>query len=640
MARTPAAHTAQVHPAGGWVWRVLIVALVWLSFLPVLGNDFVSWDDPFYFVSNPKYQGLSPAHLKWMFTTLYMGHYQPLSWLTHAIVSSLYGVDPHAYHFVNLLLHSANSVVLYGLIVALLRQAWRDREPVDERRLHVAAAVGALFFALHPLRVEAVAWATERQEVLCALFFLLSLHAYVQMHAAQRTHRSWRCWYAVSVGCFAFSLMSKAAGLMLPVVLLMLDTYPLRRLTGASGKHHRQVLVEKIPFLALAVAAAVLVYLAKQPQTVVPLSEHGVIERVVQATYGLSLYLWKTLVPFRLSPLYPLPHPFTPAEPVYVVSAVVAVTITATTIAVRRRHPWALTAWLCYVAIVLPVLGIVQAGPQIAADRYTYLSCLTWSVLLAAGLYQWPLVWQSRPHGWQLRPAAAGLLAAVFAVLGVRTYAQSSVWHDSLTLWTHVLQLEPSSAFAYHNRGQVRYMKGDVSGALVDYDAAVRLDPTRGHLYVSRGIARQARGELAGALADFNEAIRLEPTAVTAYSNRASVRYSRGDVDGALSDLDTAIRLDPEYVQAYHNRGGVRYAQGDLAGALADFNAALVLNPQYTRAYQQRALIRQAQGDLAGAVSDYRLALQFTPRRAALRATLESQLAAAQRALAGRGKEP
>ena len=627
MARPSAARTPQVGPAGGWGWPALIVALVCLGFWPVLGNEFVNWDDPFYFVNNLKYRGLSPAHLQWMFTTLYMGHYQPLSWLTHGIVYLLWGMDPRGYHLVNLLLHAANAVVLYGLIVRLLTAAWRDHGSVDRRRLGVAAAVGALFFALHPLRVEAVAWATERQEVLCALFFLLSLRAYLRMDAAQRTHQPWRRWYVVALACFALSLMSKATGLMLPVVLLILDVYPLRRLTGAHAERRWAIVLEKIPFLALVAGAAILIYLAKQPRMMVALGEHGVMARVMQAAYGLCFYPYKTLVPLRLSPLYPLPHPLHPAQPVYVLSVVLVVAITFGTVALRRRYPWALAAWLCYVAIVFPVLGIVQAGPQIAADRYTYLSCLTWSFLVAAGLYHWH-------RAWQLRPAAIVVLIAALAMLAVRTYRQASVWHDSLTLWTHVLQIEPGSEFAYHNRGQVRYMKGDVAGALADYDTAIGLDPTRGHLYVSRGIARQARGDLDGALADFNEAIRLKATDATAYSNRASVRYTKGDVGGALSDLDTAIRLDPEYSQGHFNRGGVRYTQGDVAGALADFGAALRLNPQYAKAYQQRGTIRQAQGDPAGAVNDFSAALQLMPPGSALRATLEGQLTAAQRALA------
>jgi tetratricopeptide (TPR) repeat protein len=632
MARRPAAHSRHVALDGGWAWPALIVAFTLLSFSPVLGNDFVNWDDPFYFTSNLNYQGLTATHLRWMFTTLYMGHYQPLSWLTHAVVFALRGTDPRAFHGVNLLLHAANGVVLYGLIIALLREAWRDRAPLNRGRLRAAAAVGALFFTLHPLRVEAVAWAAERQEVLCTLFFLLSLRAYVQMHAARRCHRQWRGWYMASIACFAFSLMSKAAGLLLPLVLVVLDVYPLQRLVGARTQRWR-LLVEKVPFLALAGGAAVLVYLAKQPQTVVPLTEHGVLERVMQAMYGLSFYLWKTLIPLRLSPLYPLPHPLHPARPVYVLSALVVVTITAGTIAARRRYPWALAAWLCYVAIVLPVLGLVQAGPQIAADRYTYLSCLTWSFLIAAGLYRWRLIRQSGSAGWPLRPLATAVVAALLCVLGLLTRAQSGVWHDSLTLWTHVLQLEPDSEFAHHNRGQVRYMQGNTSGALADYDAAIRIDPTRGHLFVSRGIARQAVGDLDGALADFNEAMRLEPNDATAYSNRASVRYARGDTDSALSDLDTAIRLEPTYAQAYHNRGGVRYARGDVAAALADFDTALRLNPTYVRAYQQRAAIRQAQGNLSGAVSDFSAALQLTPPGTTLHATLATQLAAARRAL-------
>ncbi len=613
-----------------WGLPALIVVLVLLCFQPVLRNDFVNWDDPFYFVNNTKYRGLSLAHLRWMFTTVHMSHYQPLSWLTHGVVYSLSGVDPRAYHFANLLLHAANGVLLYVLIAALLEQAWSADARVDHLRVRVAAAVGALFFALHPLRVEAVAWATERQEVLCALFFLFSVLSYVQMHTAQGGRR--QRWYLLSVGCFALSLLSKAAGIMLPVVLLILDAYPLRRLAGEHGERRWAVLAEKIPYLTLVLAAAAVVYFAKRAHDVVTLAEHGVRARAMQVAYGLSFYLWKTVVPLRLSPLYPLPHPLDPTQPVYLLCALVVAGITSGLVVVRRRYPWALTAWLSYVVIVFPVLGIVQAGPQIAADRYTYLSCLTWSVLVGAGIYRLRGFWQ--PHGarWPVQPSAIAALTVAFAVLGVGTYEQSGVWHDSITLWTHVLKVEPSSDFAYHNRGQARHLKGDVAGALADYDQAIRLEPMGAKLYSNRGIARQAKGDVAGALADFDAAIRLMPTYANAYSGRASARYTRADVDGALADLNAAIRLNPDYAEAYYNRGNVRHLQGDLADALADYDEALRLQPQYTHAYDKRGLVRRTLGDLPGAVADFSTALQLTPAGAA-RTALESNLTATRRQL-------
>lgn len=606
-ARTPGPppkRPTTVAPANRWGWPLLIAVAVFVSFLPVLGNDFVNWDDWFYFAENPRYRGLSPSHLKWMFTTLYGGHYQPISWLTHALVYEFWGMDPTGYHLVNVLLHIANAMLLYALIIALLRQTWAAAERVNERHLTAAAAVGVLFFAVHPLRVEAIAWATERQELVCGFFFLSSLLAYVRMCAADRTVQPRRTWYVLSVCCFVLSLISKAAGLTLPLLLLIADVYPLQRLTTPAGAVRRSVLLEKVPYFAFTLAAVALSSFAKARYDVVPLTEHGIFARVMQAGYGLSFYVWKTMVPLNLSPLYPLPHPMQPTQPVYVLASLASIAITIGAVLGRRRAPGALAAWLAYALIVSPFLGFVQSGPQIAADRYTYLASLPWSVLVAAAVYRSPAIWQAQQKRWPLRPAATAALGVLLGFLAVLSAAQSSVWKDSLTLWTHVVGIEPTSNFAYFNRGHARHVKGDIAGAMADYNAAIRLDPTRGKYYNNRGMARAATG----------------------------------DLDGALADFDEAIRRTPEFPSSYSNRGNVRRATGDLAGALADYTEAIRLAPTYVDAYTNRAQLRQAQGDLAGAVADYSSALQSTAPDSAQHATIETTLLATRRLLAARAQ--
>lgn len=212
----------------GHTWRyglpVLIVLLVFLCFSPVLHNDFVNWDDDANFLDNPSYRGLSPSHLAWMFTTFHWGHYHPLSWLAHGLVYSLWGMNPFGYHLISLAFHAANAVIFYAVILALLRRVEPQRRDIGTLLPHSAAAAGALLFAIHPLRVEAVAWATDLHEVLAAFFALLSVLAYLQLEpqTAGRPHR----WYALSIACFALSLLSKAAAVTLPLVLLVLDSYP------------------------------------------------------------------------------------------------------------------------------------------------------------------------------------------------------------------------------------------------------------------------------------------------------------------------------------------------------------------------------------------------------------------------------
>jgi tetratricopeptide (TPR) repeat protein len=618
-----------------WGPPLLIVFVVLASFFPLFGNDFVNWDDPFYFTINPHFRGLSLVHLRWMFTTLYMGHYQPLTWLTHAVVYSGWGVTPVGCHAGNLLLHAANAVVLSMLILALLRQPVPAGAQRNDIEAYLAATAGALFFAIHPLRVEAVAWATERQEVLSAFFLLLALLAYVRMQARKAVHGSWHRWYAFSVACFAMSLMSKAAGITLPLVLIVLDIYPLRRSTFSGGTATAiQLIREKIPYFVAAGGAGVVVLLAKQPEAMATLSEHGLLARVMQVFYGLWFGLWKTVVPVGLSPLYLLEKPLHPTAPRFVLSALLVAGLAIGVTLLRHRWPAVLAAWTCYVLLMLPVSGIVQSGPQITADRYTYLACLPWAVLLAAGVR---CAWRSStsPRArWQVTAATA----AVLLFLSVRTNRQTRVWHDSLTLWNHVLSIEPNNYVGYNNRGEVRYAAGDVDGALLDFNRAIVLNPNYDNAYGNRGTARLAKRDASGALADYDRALRINPRYASAYYNRGNIRRTRGDLDGALADYQRALALSPEYAVAYNARGRTYQAKGDLEAARADYSRAIRLDPAYANAYNNRSTVRSARGDLAGAIADCTAAVRLSPANGPHRAMFERNLARLRSQLAERSQ--
>jgi hypothetical protein len=500
----------------------LIVAAVAVCFLPALRSQFVLWDDDMNFTDNPFFRGLSTSHLRWMFTTFHGGHYQPLSWVTLGLDYTLWGMNPLGYHLTNIALHAVNALLVYRLIVALV-------PGVGPR----AAVVGALLFAIHPLRVESVAWVTERRDVLSGLFFLLTVLAYLRFVRAKDGAQPWRGWFLVSLGCFLLSLLSKAWGITLPLVLLVLDVYPVRRF-GRRGDVGR-LLLEKLPYLVLASAGAVLAQLASnQVPAKRTLAQHGIIQRAAQGAYGLVFYLWKTIVPVRLSPVYLLEQTLRPASPRYVVSGVIVAAVTAAVVVLRRRAPWAAAAWACYVLVLATVLGFVQTGPQIAADRYTYLACIPWVVLIAAGL-------SLRPAGM----ATAALTAAVLVTLGILTVRQTCVWHDSRTLWEHALRVDPDDYVAYLNRGTVRQTEGDLVGAFADYTEAIRRNPDYFHAYYSRATERLALGDDVGAIADYSETLKIDPWYVEAFNNRGLARQRTGDLEGAIADFGEALRLAP-----------------------------------------------------------------------------------------------
>ena len=319
-----------------WV-PVAVAAVVLVSFAPVFNCEFLNWDDDLNFLKNPSYRGLSPVHLRWMLTTFHSGHYQPLSWFTLGVDYTLWGMQPRGYHLTNLVLHIANALLVYALALTLLPRA-TVRAPARGAALPLAAAVAALCFAIHPLRVESVAWVTERRDVLSGLFFLLTVLAYVRMVDA-RPAGAWRAWLALSLGCFVFSLLSKAWGMTLPIVLVVLDVYPLQR-HASQGETWRRIVVEKIPFVIIAGAAMVLAARAQlEVGEMRTLGQYGVTARVMQAAYGLVFYLWKTVLPTHLSPLYLLRPDFDPTATPYVWCAVAVLSLTFILMWARQQWP-------------------------------------------------------------------------------------------------------------------------------------------------------------------------------------------------------------------------------------------------------------------------------------------------------------
>src|SRR2546426_8657679 len=423
-----------------WVYRlvpVLVALVTFAAFLPALQNQFVSFDDDKNFLDNPHYRGLAWTHLRWMWTT-HLGHYIPLTWMTLGLDYLLWGMNPVGYHLTNLLLHAANAVVVFFVVCRLLARALPS--PSEHGyALAVSSGVAALVFAIHPLRVESVAWVTERRDVLSGLFYLVAILLYLR--ACERGARG-RGWYWLSVAVFVCALLSKSMVVNLPVVLLILDVYPLRRLGGAVGwlsESARRVYVEKIPFVLLAAAASAIAVMAQSSvHAALSLAQLSMPGRLAISAYGLSFYVWKMVVPVNLSPFYErgLIDPW--ATP-FLLSYGLVLAITAIVLALRRRVPGLPAAWVAYIVVLLPVLGIFQSGPQIAADRYTYLAGLGWAILAGAGLLS---CWRSSRRSKTGTPATwllAGIALSVVVGLGVLTWSQAQVWRDSERLWAHTL---------------------------------------------------------------------------------------------------------------------------------------------------------------------------------------------------------
>ena len=588
---------------GSWLVPVLIAVVTFATFLPALHNQFVNWDDDKNFLENPHYRGLGWTQLSWMWTT-HMGHYIPLTWMTFGLDYLLWGMNPRGYHVTNLLLHAANAVVFFFITRRLLTRAL----PSPSERGHtlaVSAAFAALVFAIHPLRVESVAWATERRDVLSGLFYLSAVLAYLR--ACDREERA-RGWYWGAVALFAGALLSKSMAVNLPVVLMILDVYPLRRLGGSIGwwsKPARRIYVEKIPFVLLAAAASAIAVMAQfSIHAALPLAQLGVPGRLAVSAYGLSFYLGKMIVPVNLSPIYELPRTVSPWAMPFILSFGLAIAITAIVLSLRRRMLGLPAAWLAYLVVLLPVLGIFQSGPQIAADRYTYLAGLGWAILAGAGLLS----------SWSRLPLLLiGLVVFIPVGLGTLTWNQVHVWHDSKTLWAHALAIDPNSSVAQNDFGEALAQQGKLAEAIEHYRQALEIKPDYADAHYNLGGALAQQGKLADAIHHYQRALQITPGDADAHTNWGGALAQQGKLAEAAEHYQQALRIKPDHAAAHNNWGAALTRQGNLAEAIEHYRQAVNIKPDYADAHYNLGGALAQQGKLADAIHHYQRALQITP---------------------------
>jgi tetratricopeptide (TPR) repeat protein len=588
-----------------------VSAVVLLAFSPVLGNGFVGWDDIPTIVSNAHLRELSLDNLPWMFATRHMGHYQPLTWVSLALDFQIWELDPMGFHLTNLLFHVANALLFFLLLQRIFLLGGLGGGKGGHLFLAVASAVGALVFAIHPLRVESVAWATERRDVLSGFFYLLTLLLYLA-YVRSRSSRQSRVYFAFSIVCMGLSLLSKAWGITLPAVLLVLDAYPCGRvpLRWKDRRSGWPILLEKLPFLALALLFAGLAFRA---QFFNPVVSHSILERVAQAFYGVCFYPMKTLLPISLSPLYPLPEKMLIYRPPYVVCVIVVLAATGLLLRVRRGLPWALASWLLFGVIALPVLGLAQAGPQIAADRYSYLACLPFAALFAL-LWHWVMVRALAPPislRWPL--IALAFLGCLVCLLGPLTWRQSQVWRSSRTLWDHAVRLDAGNHIALENRGTSRQEIGDLKGAITDYTRALAIRPSYTSALRNRAAAWLQSGNARKAMADLDQAIAIDSEIAENYFRRAGVKKTSGDLTGAIRDYNRALELSPDMAKALTNRGNTWRLLGNLQRALLDLTSAIQMNPLDHISFNIRGTIRRDLGKWPEAHADFEQALRIQP---------------------------
>jgi tetratricopeptide (TPR) repeat protein len=631
---------------------VALAAATWLTFQPLLGAGFV-WDDRDNVQSNPHIRGLDRAKLAWMVggEAMHHSHFQPLTWFSYGVDHALWGMRPAGFHLTNILLHVLVALLLAQLIRRVLALS-RGRE---DSFCTWAAFVGAALYALHPMRVENVGWVTERRDLLAAVFYLLGLLAYLRAHQHARPRQLVWSWLA-----FLLSGLAKAWVITLPLVLLVCDLWPLRRLDEAHSR--RRALLEKLAFVPLAVVFATTGWLAMQ-RAGAPAAGHGLLDRVLQASYGLFYYPIKSLWPSDLSPLHLL-RTQDLHDAAHIAALIAALILAALTLLSLRRRPWLSATVLAYVLIIAPVLGLTQVGQQAVAERYAYLASWPLWIAAAAGLAALARRLAARPR---LAWLCLALPLAPMVLLAWQARDYSRAWHSERALWRHATAVDPRNVVAWTNLADVlrsddraaarravdRALKlaprhapawglsaslhaeiGRFRAARADFDRAVGLAPRNAVLRCNRGAVLLRLGDREAAAADFEAGLRANTRHAPCYLGRSQLRRLTGRRADALRDAQRAVSLAALSPAAWTNLAQLRVASGDHRGGLVAYDRAVALGPASADLRLRRGLLRAQRGDLRGALADFERALARAAKGWPLRAKAELMARQARRQLA------
>ncbi len=544
---------------------LLLAASVLACYNPVTHNSFLRYDDDRYIVDNPHVRaGLTWATVKWAFTTYEEANWHPLTWLSHALDCELFGLNPVGHHYMNVLLHAANAIVLFLLLQSATGFCWRS--------LMVAA-----LFALHPINVESVAWAAERKNVLSMMFFLLALYAYGWYARRPAFPR-----YAVVAFLFALSLLSKPQVITFPFLLLLWDYWPLDRI-GTSTSHDTNtpkcsiqwLVLEKVPLLLLSAASAVVTMKSQQAgRAVKTFSEYGLPLRLETAVISYVRYIGKAFWPSKLVALYP--HP-THLYPAWEVGAAVLglVLITAMVLRARARR-YLVVGWFWFLGSLVPMIGIVQVGFQAMADRYAYIPFVGLFLMLVWFAANWAKA-RKISAKWMAIPAVCTLL-----VLGTLTHRQISYWHDTQSFWLRTLALTQNNFVAEDNLGEFLFSQGKIDEAAAHFRAALAIRPDGLIANLNLGAYEDRRGNLPAAIEHYqlvaNRAGDMGMRA-TAYGSLGFVYRQQGRSTEAKECFETAVELAPERARARIGLGLMAQDKGDLSEAIHQYSLAVQAQP-------------------------------------------------------------
>ncbi|MGA2780977.1 MAG: tetratricopeptide repeat protein [Smithella sp.] len=605
---------------------IFLIVTSCAAFGRIASNDFINFDDNKYITENNNIQsGINPESIKWAFTSLDVFYWHPLTWLSHMFDWSLFGANASGHHLVSLLLHIGAVIFLFLFLNKTTNNIW-------------PSAFAAAFFALHPLRVESVAWAAERKDVLSMFFGMVCLYAYAFYAENLKLSR-----YFLSLILFALALMSKPMMVTLPFILMLLDYWPLGRWQKAMDESARKkfnsargLIWEKIPFILLTIASSIVTFQGQNKEgAVTPIEALPFLKRGINAIISYIAYLEKTFWPVDLAVFYPYENSLTLWK--VIIPGLILMLITVIVIYYIKKLPFLFVGWFWYLGTMIPLIGLIQAGSQAMADRHTYLPSVGIAIMLSWGILY--LVKSESIRRKILLPASI----AVLAILAVLTWRQCGYWKNSIKLWNHALSVTKNNYIAhvglgialfnegkvkeaidhynkvimmpyqiltfnddylysfygtiYSNRGKAYTELGLYQFAFEDYNKSIRLNPKNAGLYDNRGLTYYKLDQHQRAIEDFNEAIRLKPDYANYYNDRGNSYNKLSQHQRALDDYTKAIHLKPDYADAYNNRGTTYGKLSQYQRAIEDFNKAIYIKQDYADAYNNRGITYFRQGN-------------------------------------------
>ncbi|HEV7925868.1 MAG TPA: tetratricopeptide repeat protein [Verrucomicrobiae bacterium] len=587
-------------------WTTLVcVALAAATLVVFWGArqcQFVNYDDPAYITSNEAIRhGLTAQSVQWAFETGAASNWHPLTWLSHMADVDLYGMEPAGHHLTSVLLHAANGVLLFLILLRMTGALWRS-------------AFVAAVFALHPLRVESVVWVSERKDVLSTFFWMLTVWAYVRYAREFKVRGSkFKVFYVLSLVFFACGLMSKPMLVTLPLVLLLLDYWPLERLAqGVAG-----LVKEKIPFFILAAASSVVTFLVQRHGgSVSSLTGVPVGARLGNAFISYVRYVQKLFWPARLSPLYPHPGYW----PWWEVAGAVLLLTAITVWVVRRAHaqPYLAVGWFWFVVILAPTIGLVQVGIQSMADRYSYVASVGLLIMLTWGAAEW-----IGSRRWVLATAAALALGAC----AILTPRQAAFWRTSETLFTHAVDVTDNNYLAYNNLGFDLSNRGEMERAMVDFRRALEINSNYDEAHNNLGYALAALGRDQEATNEYIKALSLNSNLTEAHNNLGIALGHLGLSDAGMHEFQVALEENPRHAGAHNNLGVALAVRGRLDDAIAQFRLSIACQENYLSAHSDLGNALAMKGDLAGAIQEYEFCLSIDTKDAQVHNNLGNVLA-------------